>query len=127
MKTTKPPRVRIATPKGKNPRPIQLRYDCPIEQREIRISTGTYDLDEAERQKAELEAKLLLGIEAKPRKVVKGPSMAWEDFRYEYSRLKVPTFRSGESQDTAEGRLILRLGLNPTEACVAPLLACGMF
>ena len=36
-------------------------YFCPVENREIRISTGTRDEDEAEVQKAELEAKLLLG------------------------------------------------------------------
>lgn len=43
-------------------RPYQLRYDCPVEKRQIRISTGTRDDEDAEQQKAELEAKLLLGI-----------------------------------------------------------------
>ena len=50
------PKVRMACPEG---RLIQLRYTCPVEKREIRISTGTKDIEEAERQKAELEARLL--------------------------------------------------------------------
>ncbi len=52
-----PPQVRLARPTN---RAIQLRYFCPDQKREIRISTGTRDEDEALRQKQELEAKLLL-------------------------------------------------------------------
>jgi len=75
----KPPKVRLATPAN---RPIQLRYTCPVEKREIRITTGTYDDAEAERQKAELEAKLLLGIQRpRQRKTAVGPHMPWELFR----------------------------------------------
>jgi len=68
MTKRKIPTVRTASPAG---RPIQLRYICPVENREIRISTKTRDEVEAERQKKELEARLLLDIEAKPRKIVK--------------------------------------------------------
>ncbi len=76
------PTVRIAQPKG---RPIQLRYTCPIEKRQIRISTGTRDLAEAERQQRELEARLVLGIERPRRSAVDtGPRMRWEDFREQY-------------------------------------------
>ena len=66
MKRTKPqgeakpiPKVRIARPEG---RPFQLRYTCPKEKREIRISIGSCDENEAVRLKAELKARLLLGI-----------------------------------------------------------------
>ena len=96
------PKVRIARPKN---RPIQLRYKCPVEQREIRISTNTYDEAEAEQQKAKLEAKLLLGLEAKPKRKVTGPRMPWEIFREEYTRLKVATFRSENAMTAAEVRL----------------------
>ena len=58
------PKVRIARPNG---RPFQLRYYCPQQQREVRISTGTRDEGQVEHQKKELEAKLLLGIETAPK------------------------------------------------------------
>jgi hypothetical protein len=58
----KVPKVRLVRPTG---RPFQLRYKCPIEKREIRISTGGRDEEEAERLKAELEAKLVLGMESR--------------------------------------------------------------
>ena len=60
MTKRKIPTVRIGRPSG---RPFQLRYTCPVEEREVRISTNTRDEHEAERQKKELEAKLLLGID----------------------------------------------------------------
>jgi len=102
MTKRKIPTVRIASPTG---RPIQLRYICPIENREIRISTKTRDEDEAERKKKELEARLLLGIDAKPRKVVKGPSMSWADFRESYTQLKVSTFRNEETKTSTDIRI----------------------
>ncbi len=102
MKSKNIPTVRIVRP---SKRPFQLRYFCPDEQREIRISTGTRDEDQAEQKKKDLEAKLRLGIDAKPRNVTKGPSMRWEEFRGEYSRLKVATFRSENAKYTAEIRL----------------------
>jgi hypothetical protein len=96
------PKVRLAKPKG---RPFQLRYTCPVEQREIRISTGTRDESEAERQKAELEAKLLLGIDAKPKHTAAtGPGMTWADFREQYTTLQLATLR-GDSALHAESRL----------------------
>ncbi len=98
------PKVRIAAPEG---RPLQLRYTCPDEGREIRISANTYDQGEAEKQRQKLLAKLLLGIDAKPRSAMpkNGPGMAWEDFRDAYCRLKAATFRSENSRETAEIRL----------------------
>ena len=56
----KPPKVRIAAPKN---RPLQVRYFCKTEDREIRISVGSKDMDDALQLKQEIEAKLLLGIE----------------------------------------------------------------
>ena len=100
----KVPKVRIARPAN---RPFQLRYDCPVEKRQIRISTGTRDEAEAERQKAELEAKLLLGIEAKPGQTTAfGPEMDWSDFREQYRTLHLATIR-GNSAMHAESRLDL--------------------
>ena len=46
--------VRLAKPTG---RPIQLRYFCPIERREVRISTGTRDEVEALRQRPGLSGQ----------------------------------------------------------------------
>jgi len=104
MTKQKPPKVRLAKP-GR--RPYQLRYTCPDEKREVRISTGTHDEDEAERQKAELEAKLLLGLETRStaRKAVRGPGMSWEDFREEYSRLKVSLLPGHKSASVTEAHL----------------------
>lgn len=100
----KTPKVRMAKPAG---RPIQLRYFCPVEKREIRISTQTYDEAEAQEQLDKLEAKLLLGFDVKPRKITAqaGPQMPWDEFRDEYTRLKVATFRSAQAQQAAEARL----------------------
>ena len=95
----RPPKVRIARPKN---RPFQLRYTCPEEGREVRMSTGTRDEKKAQQQKEQLEAKLLLGIDAKPKRVERGPRMKWEDFRHDYTRLKVSTFRSEKAMDVAE-------------------------
>ena len=93
------PAVRIARPAK---RPFQLRYFDPETGKEIRTSIGCRDEDEAERMKAELEAKLLLGIDAKP-KAKHGPEMSWEDFRDEYSRMI--TQRGDRSPKDIESRL----------------------
>lgn len=98
---TKPPRVRLAKPKG---RPIQLRYTCPDERREIRITTATRDEAEALQEKEKLEAQLLLGIKPTIKKPTKGPQMLWEDFREEYRTLHIATLRE-KSQNDAESRL----------------------
>jgi len=101
-KTKRPPKVRMAHPKD---RPFQLRYSCPTEKREIRISTGTHDENEAERQKAELEARLLLGIDTpKKHKQAAGPQMPWEEFRDRYSDIQLTTLRPKSAID-AESRL----------------------
>ena len=98
----KTPTVRIARPEG---RPFQLRYTCPVEKREVRISVGSRDEDEAARMKAELEAKLLLGLETRPDKEKPtGPDMEWEDFREQYRVLHLATVREGTSIH-AESRL----------------------
>jgi integrase len=97
----KVPKVRIAKPKG---RPIQLRYTDPDTTREVRITTETYDEAEALEQKKALEAKLLLGIDAKPRKRTGGPSMRWEDFRERYTELQLSGLRE-RSASCAESRL----------------------
>jgi len=97
----KPPKVRIAKPTG---RPIQLRYTDPETKREVRITTETYDEAEANELKKSLEAKLLLGIDAKPKRRAGGPTMAWEDFRDRYSNLQLATLRE-KTIDAAECRL----------------------
>ncbi len=101
MKKT-PPKVRIAAPSG---RPLQLRYTDPETGKEIRITTKTHDMAEAEAEKEKLEAKLLLGIDAKPRRRAKGgPSMAWEEFRERYSDVYLSTLRVKASVNS-ESRL----------------------
>lgn len=101
---TKTPKVRTVWPKG---RPPQLRYTCPIEKREIRISVGSRDPDEAERQRAELEARLLLGIATKRKALSNaGPEMDWEWFREEYRVLHLATVRDSTASH-AESRLDL--------------------
>ncbi|TWT60841.1 tyrosine-type recombinase/integrase [Rubinisphaera italica] len=101
--TTHPvPKVRIVEPSG---RPIQVRYHCPIEKREIRISTGSRDRNVAELLKREIEAKLLLGIEIQSAsEKIRGPEMDWKDFREEYRVLHLATVRDKTAQD-AESRL----------------------
>jgi len=95
-------KVKIARPTN---RPLQLRYVDPVEGREIRLSTGTYDENEAERQRKKKEAELLCRIRrstTNPDMIV-GPQMRWEDFREKYSeQLSVSAPRSA---DDTESRL----------------------
>src|SRR5690349_24964253 len=96
------PSVRMAKPAG---RPIQLRYTDPLTRKEIRISTNTYDDAEAETQKRELEARLLLGIQPERKKrPVAGPAMTWESFRQQYSDVQLVMLRD-TSAVHAESRL----------------------
>ena len=95
------PKVRLACPDG---RPIQLRYFCPVEKREVRVSARTRDPIEAETRKRELEARLLLGIPTKRRTTTTGPSMAWEDFREVYRECQLATLRE-KSAGGMESRL----------------------
>jgi len=100
----KVPGVFIARPSG---RPFQLRYICPVENRPIRVSVGSRDEEEASRMKAELEAKLLLGIETRPGKEKQaGPDMTWDDFREQYRVLHLATVRDSTTIH-AESRLDL--------------------
>jgi hypothetical protein len=96
------PKVRLARAPG---RPIQLRYTDPVTGREVRITTGTHDEAEALEQRDDLQAKLRLGI-APTRHVVKvrGPAMAWSDFREQYRTTQLVTLRD-RSADCAESRL----------------------
>lgn len=98
------PKVRIARPEG---RPFQLRFKCPIEKREVRISIGSRDEDEALRLKRELEAKLTLGLETTPsREKAFGPEMDWDDFREQYRVLHLRSLRDSSALH-AESRLDL--------------------
>src|SRR4051812_8228635 len=88
--------VRMSRPgerKIEQGRKIELRYTDPETKKEVRISTGTLDESEALEQKKELEAKLLLGIDAKPKKRAGGPYMDWEDFRERYRELQLNGLR----------------------------------
>lgn len=98
----KVPKVRIVRPSR---RPFQLRYKCPIENREIRISVGSRDEEDARTQKRELESKLVLGLATQPKqnKVI-GLEMAWEDFRENYRVLHLATVRKNTAAH-AESRL----------------------
>ena len=102
MSKAKAPKVRLAKPDG---RPIQLRYTDPDTKKEVRITTGTRDEAEALEAKTKLEAKLLLGIDSKPkRRRPAGPSMAWGDFREQYRKLQLSTLRESSAIDS-ESRL----------------------
>lgn len=88
-------------------RPYQLRYDCPVEKRQVRISTGTRDDDEAEEQRADLEAKLRLGLSISTgRSKVLGPEMEWSDFREQFRTLHLAMVRDSTALH-AESRLDL--------------------
>jgi len=98
------PKIRIARPSG---RPYQIRYKCPVEGREIRMTVGNRDDAQALRMKAELEAKFLLGLKVETAKVkIKGPDMDWDDFREDYRLLHLSTVRETTAFH-AESRLDL--------------------
>lgn len=98
----KVPKVHIARPAG---RPFQLRYHCPLQKKQVRISISTRDETIAQERKQELEAKLLLGIDPQPvKKIVYDESMPWEDFREQFRTLHLATLRNGSAED-AEVRL----------------------
>lgn len=99
--TKKPPKVRLVKPTA---RPYQLRYTDPETKKEVRITCGEATEDEALEQKRQLEAKLLLGIDAKPRKRKGGSLMAWDEFRERYRDLHLATLRE-KSIASAETRL----------------------
>lgn len=96
------PKVRIARPSS---RPFQVRYHCPVEGREVRISVGSRDEREAEALKRRIESQLILGQPptgtAKP---PAGPEMDWQDFREQYRVLHLAMLREKSAAD-AESRL----------------------
>ena len=86
---------------------VSAQVPVPEREREIRISTGTRDDEETERLKAELEAKLVLGMETRPGKeTTGGMEMEWDDFREQYRVLHLATVRDGTAIH-AESRLDL--------------------
>lgn len=98
----KPPKVRIARPKG---RPFQLRYRCPKLRKEVRVSLGSRDESIAKQMKAELEARLILGIEMELKKPKpRGPEMEWTEFRELYRVLHLQSLRKNTAVH-AESRL----------------------
>lgn len=96
-------RVRLVEVRG---RKIQLRYRCPESGKEIRVSTGTYNSDEAAELKSEYEAKLRLGLPLNnnPAAQPHGPQMDWDLFRDKYRDLKLSRLRN-RSYEAAESRL----------------------
>jgi integrase len=99
--------VRMSRPgerKIEQGRKIELRYTDPDTKKEVRISTGTLDESEALEQKKVLEAKLLIGLDPKPKRRSGGPQMAWEDFREQYRKLQLNSLRPN-SVKAAESRL----------------------
>jgi integrase len=91
--------------RGKRVREVRATPRDPNTHREVRISTGTYDESEADRQRRELEAKLLLGLEVlRSNDVIGGPSMSWDDFREQYRTHHLSTIRKSSSIH-AESRL----------------------
>ena len=104
------PKVRIARPAQ---RPYQIRYTDPHTGKEARYSVGSRSERDAARLKREIEAKLLLGLQVKPRQRVTGPEMLWSDFRESYSQLQLSTLRP-RGAESAESRLdIAERILNP--------------
>ena len=104
MPKKKIPKVGLVKP---SKRPYQLRYTCPQSKKQIRISTGTYEEAVAIDQKANLEAKLQLGLDARPKKrVACGANMAWDEFLDRYTSLQLSSLRKRSSVD-AQNRLEL--------------------
>ena len=102
MDKTKIPKVALAKPAK---RPYQLRYTCLDTKKQIRITTGTHDESEAIEHKSDLEAKLRLGLDTRPRKrAACGANMPWEEFLDRYTGLQLSSLRKKTSAD-AQNRL----------------------
>ena len=93
--------VRIARPAD---RPYYIWYRCPETNERFRLSTGTRDEAEAEEMRADLEAKLRLGIKQIKRSKVPGDHMPWAEFRWLYTTEKLATQRK-RGAECAESRL----------------------
>ena len=97
------PKVRLSQVSG---RFIQMWYICPETGKKVRQSTGTRNPAEAEEVRADLEAKLRLGITQIKRSKVPGEHMPWAEFRWEYTHARLSTLKA-ESAVHAESRLDL--------------------
>ncbi len=97
----KKPKVRLSRPNG---RPIQVVYRCPIEDKLIRISTGTRDEHEAEEIRKDIEANLRVGVTPKSKRPRAGDTMPWMEFRNRYTTRVLRNNRDKSELD-AESRL----------------------
>jgi len=86
--------VRIARPAD---RPYYIWYRCPETNERFRLSTGTRDEAEAEEMRADLEAKVRLGLTRFKRSKVPGDHMSWEEFRWEYTNKRLSTLKPGSA------------------------------
>ena len=86
--------VRIARPAD---RPYYIWYRCPETNERFRLSTGTRDESEAEEMRADLEAKVRLGLTRFKRSKVPGDHMSWEEFRWEYTNKRLSTLKPGSA------------------------------
>ena len=86
--------VRIARPAD---RPYYIWYRCPETNARFRLSTGTRDEAEAEEMRADLEAKVRLGLTQFKRSKVPGDHMSWEEFRWEYTNKRLSTLKPGSA------------------------------
>ena len=109
------PKVRIVRPAG---RPFQVRYRDLDTRKEVRISVGSRNELEAEQLLKDTQAKLRLGMDPSPRVLSRNASMRWDDFRDEYTRLKLATLRDSTA-DSTENRL------DVCEAILKPRTLCG--
>ena len=82
------PKVRLSQVSG---RLIQMWYICPETGKKVRQSTGTRNPAEAEEVRADLEAKLRLGITQIKRSKVPGEHMPWAQFRWVYTHAGLTT------------------------------------
>ena len=88
------PKVRLSQVSG---RFIQMWYICPETGKKGRQSTGTRNRTEAEEMRADLEAKVRLGLTRFKRSKVPGDHMSWEEFRWEYTNKRLSTLKSGSA------------------------------
>ena len=68
------------------------------------MSVGPRDERDAQQQKQQLAARLLLGIESILKKKIRGPHILCEDFHEEYSTIQLTTLSEKSDSDT-ESRL----------------------
>ena len=104
------PKVRIVRPSG---RPFQIRYRDPDTKKETRISVGCRDEYTAEQMKADVEAKLRLGMDAAPKAKRCGPQMPWSEFRHEHTQLRLSTLRPDTASDNDYRLDVVERIINP--------------